>query len=74
MTIGILPVGNSPANGRDFTYKEIFPGDKIVMTGGRIGKDGIHGATFSSMEMNEDSPVTAVQLGDGSCKGECGIF
>ncbi|MEA2013792.1 MAG: AIR synthase-related protein [Thermodesulfobacteriota bacterium] len=47
------------------TYsKEIIPGDKIIMTGGRIGKDGIHGATFSSEELNEDSPVTAVQIGD----------
>jgi phosphoribosylformylglycinamidine synthase len=34
------------------------------MTGGRIGKDGIHGATFSSEELREDSPVTAVQIGD----------
>ncbi|HQT44350.1 MAG TPA: AIR synthase-related protein, partial [Candidatus Micrarchaeota archaeon] len=28
------------------------------------GKDGIHGATFSSMEIHEGSPVTAVQIGD----------
>jgi phosphoribosylformylglycinamidine synthase len=34
------------------------------MTGGRIGKDGIHGATFSSEELHEDSPVSAVQIGD----------
>jgi len=34
------------------------------MTGGRIGKDGIHGATFSSLQLDEDSPVTAVQIGD----------
>ncbi len=34
------------------------------MTGGRIGKDGIHGATFSSEELHESSPVTAVQIGD----------
>ena len=44
--------------------KEIVPGDIIIMTGGRIGKDGIHGATFSSEELHEDSPVTAVQIGD----------
>ena len=36
----------------------------IVMAGGRIGKDGIHGATFSSEELHEGSPVTAVQIGD----------
>jgi phosphoribosylformylglycinamidine synthase II len=44
--------------------KKAEPGDLIVMTGGRIGKDGIHGATFSSEELREDSPVTAVQIGD----------
>lgn len=39
------------------------PGDRIVMVGGRIGKDGIHGATFSSEELHEGSPATAVQIG-----------
>ena len=34
------------------------------MVGGRIGKDGIHGATFSSAELTESSPVQAVQIGD----------
>ena len=34
------------------------------MTGGRIGKDGIHGATFSSEPLHEGSPATAVQIGD----------
>ena len=34
------------------------------MAGGRVGKDGIHGATFSSEELHEGSPVTAVQIGD----------
>ncbi len=40
------------------------PGDAIVMAGGRVGKDGIHGATFSSEALNQDSPVSAVQIGD----------
>jgi phosphoribosylformylglycinamidine synthase len=44
--------------------KKVLVGDHIVMTGGRIGKDGIHGATFSSEELHEGSPVTAVQIGD----------
>jgi len=44
--------------------KTALPGDVIVMAGGRIGKDGIHGATFSSEELHEGSPVTAVQIGD----------
>jgi len=60
-TGGIMP---SSINGKPSHIKEIFPGDLIVMTGGRIGKDGIHGATFSSLELDEDSPVSAVQIGD----------
>ncbi|MCC7442732.1 MAG: phosphoribosylformylglycinamidine synthase [Bdellovibrionales bacterium] len=44
--------------------KEIRPGDRICMVGGRVGKDGIHGATFSSLALDEHSPVSAVQLGD----------
>jgi phosphoribosylformylglycinamidine synthase len=34
------------------------------MAGGRVGKDGIHGATFSSEGMHEGSPASAVQIGD----------
>jgi phosphoribosylformylglycinamidine synthase II len=49
---------------RDGHVKEVEPGDYIVMTGGRIGKDGIHGATFSSEELHGESPATAVQIGD----------
>jgi len=44
--------------------KEIVNGDVIVMCGGRIGKDGIHGATFSSEELRKESPAQAVQIGD----------
>ncbi len=43
--------------------KAPLPGDLVVMCGGRIGADGIHGATFSSLEINEHSPATAVQIG-----------
>jgi phosphoribosylformylglycinamidine synthase len=60
-TVGIIPV---EINGRPGWEKQARPGDAIVMTGGRIGKDGIHGATFSSEELHEDSPATAVQIGD----------
>ena len=38
--------------------------DYIVMLGGRVGQDGIHGATFSSEALHEASPSTAVQIGD----------
>jgi len=51
-------------NGKPCHEKQVLVGDHIVMTGGRIGKDGIHGATFSSEELHEGSPVTAVQIGD----------
>jgi len=51
-------------NGRPCHEKQALIGDRIVMTGGRIGKDGIHGATFSSEELHAGSPVTAVQIGD----------
>ena len=60
-TAGIMP---ARLNGKPTHTKEIQPGDVIIMTGGRIGKDGIHGATFSSEELHEGSPVTAVQIGD----------
>ncbi len=60
-TGGIMP---ARINGEPTHTKEILPGDLVVMTGGRIGKDGIHGATFSSEELHEGSPVTAVQIGD----------
>jgi phosphoribosylformylglycinamidine synthase len=60
-TAGIMP---ARLNGKPTHGKEIKPGDVIIMTGGRIGKDGIHGATFSSEELHEGSPVTAVQIGD----------
>jgi phosphoribosylformylglycinamidine synthase len=60
-TAGIMP---AEINGEPSHLKHIVPGDLIVMAGGRIGKDGIHGATFSSEELNENSPVTAVQIGD----------
>jgi len=60
-TGGIMP---ARLGGEETHKKEIRPGDLVVMTGGRIGKDGIHGATFSSQELHEGSPVTAVQIGD----------
>ena len=60
-TAGIMP---KEILGEPSHSKRAEPGDLIVMTGGRIGKDGIHGATFSSEELREDSPVTAVQIGD----------
>lgn len=60
-TVAVMPVASA---GRPGHEKRVRPGDAIVMLGGRIGKDGIHGATFSSVELDESSPVQAVQIGD----------
>jgi phosphoribosylformylglycinamidine synthase subunit PurSL len=61
-TVGVMPATTKA--GLPGSSKNQMPGDAIVMAGGRIGKDGIHGATFSSMELNESAPATVVQIGD----------
>jgi len=60
-TLGLMPheVCGAPAH-----VKVMEPGHLIAMVGGRVGKDGIHGATFSSEELRKESPVQAVQIGD----------
>jgi phosphoribosylformylglycinamidine synthase len=58
-TVGIAPRGSHP--------RGVQPGDAIVVIGGRTGRDGIHGATFSSVELTHDTAETvgaAVQIGD----------
>jgi phosphoribosylformylglycinamidine synthase subunit PurSL len=60
-TVGVMP---RTKDGRNLHEKTAQPGDLIVMVGGRVGKDGIHGATFSSEALDPKSPVTAVQIGD----------
>jgi phosphoribosylformylglycinamidine synthase subunit PurSL len=60
-TGGILPAS---IGGEGSWIQHIDPGDLAVMVGGRIGKDGIHGATFSSLALDETSPTSAVQIGD----------
>ena len=57
-------VGLIPRNKCD---KQPRPGDLIVAVGGRTGRDGIHGATFSSAELTEQSETLsggAVQIGN----------
>lgn len=49
--------------GKNSWEKPIDAGDRILVIGGRVGKDGIHGATFSSVEIDEHSPMSAVQIG-----------
>jgi phosphoribosylformylglycinamidine synthase len=60
-TLGLMP---AYIDGRPTHSKKARPGDFIVMAGGRVGKDGIHGATFSSEGLHEGSPAGAVQIGD----------
>ena len=60
-TIGLIP---RKINGKFSHHKKAQTGDYIVVIGGRVGADGIHGATFSSVAMDANSPATAVQIGD----------
>ncbi|EKD64023.1 MAG: hypothetical protein ACD_51C00097G0010 [uncultured bacterium] len=60
-TVGLIP---KKVCGAPSWEKEAQPSDKIVVIGGRVGLDGIHGATFSSEAMDSGSPSTAVQIGD----------
>lgn len=58
-TVGLIP--------KRLVEKQVHPGDKIVSVGGRTGRDGIHGATFSSLELSEHSETEsshAVQIGN----------
>jgi phosphoribosylformylglycinamidine synthase len=57
--VGIMP--------RNMIDKAARPGDAIVVMGGRTGRDGIHGATFSSAELTDthaDEFSHAVQIGN----------
>ena len=60
-TVGLLP---KKINGKPGHLKKACNGDLIVIAGGRVGLDGIHGATFSSEALTEGSPAGAVQIGD----------
>jgi phosphoribosylformylglycinamidine synthase len=58
-TAGIIP--------KDKIKKKIVPGDIIVLVGGRTGRDGIHGVTFASLELDSGSKNMssgAVQIGN----------
>ncbi|MBI5201953.1 MAG: phosphoribosylformylglycinamidine synthase subunit PurL [Elusimicrobia bacterium] len=54
-TVGLMP--------RWAVEKRVMPGDLIVALGGRTGKDGLHGATFSSAALDDSSSPAAVQIG-----------
>jgi len=57
--VGLVPHNKS--------FKKPQPDDLIVAIGGRTGRDGIHGATFSSVELTDESERVsggAVQIGN----------
>jgi phosphoribosylformylglycinamidine synthase len=57
--VGLIP--------RNKIEKRVLRGDAIVLIGGRTGRDGIHGATFSSAELSDthaDEFSHAVQIGN----------
>jgi phosphoribosylformylglycinamidine synthase subunit PurSL len=58
-TAGVIPI-------KDIA-KEVKPGHLLIAAGGRTGKDGLKGATFSSASLTTDSheeDQTAVQIGN----------
>lgn len=60
MSVGIVKVGETvSATAGD-------PGNPVFIVGSATGKDGIHGATFASADLSEDShqDLPAVQVGD----------
>ncbi|MEM8782573.1 MAG: phosphoribosylformylglycinamidine synthase subunit PurL [Planctomycetota bacterium] len=57
--VGLIPL--------DRCFGDVKPGDRIIALGGRTGRDGIHGATFSSAELTDthaDEFGHAVQIGN----------
>lgn len=57
-TVGLSPKGKHPRN------QQI--GDRIIVIGGRTGRDGIHGATFSSIELGGDSQAAGSNTGQAA--------
>lgn len=59
--------GNVALIPRGKSEKQVVPGDLVVAVGGRTGRDGIHGATFSSIELSHESESISggsVQIGN----------
>jgi len=54
-TVGFLP--------KDKVKKKVSAGELIVSIGGKTGRDGIHGATFSSLALEKDISASVVQIG-----------
>ena len=59
--VGIMP---SLVSGEPAELKHTSAGDLVIMSGGRVGKDGIHGVTAASEVYSENTPAGHVQIGD----------
>ncbi len=60
MTVGISRVGKMASS------RASGPGNSVIYVGAKTGKDGIHGASFASKEISDESAAerSAVQVGD----------
>lgn len=60
MSVGVVEIGKTVSARAD------GPGNPVFIVGSATGKDGIHGATFASADLTEDSAsdLPAVQVGD----------
>ncbi|MBK8955818.1 MAG: phosphoribosylformylglycinamidine synthase subunit PurL [Saprospiraceae bacterium] len=60
MSVGLVEIGKTVSAVAD------GPGNPVFIVGSATGKDGIHGATFASADLTEDSAedLPAVQVGD----------
>ncbi|MDY6951346.1 MAG: AIR synthase-related protein, partial [Thermodesulfobacteriota bacterium] len=59
--IGLMP---AQVRGAPCEEKTTSAGDLVVMCGGRVGKDGIHGVTAASEGFSAETPAGHVQIGD----------
>jgi phosphoribosylformylglycinamidine synthase subunit PurSL len=59
--VGLMP---KEVQGEPGFKKQARPGDHILMCGGRVGQDGIHGVTASSEVSSPGTPAGHVQIGD----------
>lgn len=55
-TVGVIPLAQ--------VEKKVAENDCIVLVGGRTGRDGIHGATFSSISLDANISTSVVQIGN----------
>jgi phosphoribosylformylglycinamidine synthase II len=61
IALGLMP---ATVDGMPAEKKITSPGELMIMCGGRVGKDGIHGVTAASEVFSENTPAGHVQIGD----------